>query len=172
MYKHLARSETRSFWGFARYQLSARLYVTPDERRILTRHRLQRIEIFHDPVRDDLEASTIAAHDSAKARGLFVTKVRDAAAITASEISAITSAIRALRAFRITVGDLLDGVTITHRSLREIGHIEQILKDSIDDIDQSLQTAVAYSGETEDIFMPGTDDDTTPPAEWPRVWRP
>ena len=171
MYSHISRSETRSFWGFKRYQLSARLYVAADERGILARHRLQRIEIFHDPLRDELEASAVTAHDRASAGGLFVTKARVAAAITASEVSALTSAIRALRAFRITVGDLLDGVTITHRSLREIGHIEQVLKDSIDQIDQHLQTAGAYSGETEDIFMPGTDDDTTPPAEWPRVWR-
>jgi hypothetical protein len=151
VYSHISRSETRSFWGFKRYQLSARLYVAADERGILARHRLQRIEIFHDPLRDELEASAVTAHDRASAGGLFVTKARVAAAITASEVSALTSA--------------------THRSLREIGHIEQVLKDSIDQIDQHLQTAGAYSGETEDIFMPGTDDDTTPPAEWPRVWR-
>jgi hypothetical protein len=171
MYSHISRSEGRSFWGFKRYQLSARVYLAADERRIIESHRLHRMEIFYDPLRDQLDASAAAAHDKAKARGLFVTHARDAAAIAASEFRALASAIRALRAFRITVGDLLSGVTITHRSLRNIGEVERVLTECVDHIDRFLQSAGAYSAETEDIFAPGADDDTTPPADWPRVWR-
>jgi hypothetical protein len=129
------------------------------------------MEIFYDPLRDALDAKAAAAHDKAKARGLFVSRARDAIPITVSEVSALSSAIRALCAFRITVGDLLSGVTITHRSLRNITEVERVLTECVDHIDRFLQSAGSYSADTEDIFAPGPDDDTTPPADWPRMWR-
>jgi hypothetical protein len=52
MYFHVARSESRSPLGFRRYCLSARIHLTPEEMRIAERHRLERIEIFYDPLRD------------------------------------------------------------------------------------------------------------------------
>ena len=137
----------------------------------MERHRLYRIEIFYDPIRDELDAHATSEHEKAKARGLFTTKARDASAVCVSEIRALVSTIRALLAFNITVADLLRGVTITNQSLRAIGEIEQVLTDCIDQIDRSLQTARSYSDETEDIFAPGVDNDTTvPPNLWPRIW--
>lgn len=137
----------------------------------MKRHGLQRIEIFYDPIRDELNARAERAHESAKSRGLFPTRVGDASTVCASEISALVSTIRALLAFNITVVDLLRGVTITNRSLRAINEIEQVLIDCIDHVDQSLETARRYTDETEDIFGPGTNDDATvPPNQWPRVW--
>jgi len=137
----------------------------------MERHRLRRIEIFYDPIRDELNASAERAHERAKARGFFVTKASDASAICMSEMSALVSTIRALLAFNITVADLLRGVTITNRSLRAIAEIEQVIIDCIDDIDRSLQTARRYADETEDIFAPETDDDAmVHPNQWPRTW--
>jgi hypothetical protein len=170
MYFHISRSESRSFLGFKRYRLTAQIHPTPQEMRIIERHFLHRMEIFHDPTRDELNAVAISAHEKAKARGLFVTKARDASAVCASEIRALVSTIRALLAFDIAVFDLLRGVAITHHSLRAIGEIEQVLIDCIDQIDQSLKTASSYADETEDIFTPGTDDTTVPPNQWPRIW--
>ena len=171
MYSHIARSESRSFLGFKHYRLTARIHLTAQEIQIVERHRLRRIEIFYDPIRDELNAGAERAHEGAKARGLFVTRARDASAICVSEMSALVSTIRALLAFNITVADLLRGVTITNRSLRAIAEIEQIIIDCIDDIDRTLQTARRYTDQTEDIFAPGTDDDTTaPPHQWPRMW--
>jgi hypothetical protein len=171
MYSHISRSETRSLLGFQQYCLTAKLHLTPEEMHLIDRHRLYRIEIFYDPIRDQLDANAINAHEKAKARGLFVTKARDASAICASEIQALVSTIRALFAFNITVADLLRGVTITNQSLRAIGEIEQVLVDCLDHIDRSLQTARRYADETEDIFAPGTSDDTTvPPNLWTRIW--
>ena len=171
MYSHISRTETRSFFGFLRYSLSAQIHLTPQEMHVVECHRLTRIEIFHDPIRDELAANAASSHEKAKGRGLFVTKARDASAICAAEIRAVVSTVRALLAFNITLDDLLRGVTITHHSLRAIGEIEQVLIDCIDHIDRSLQSARRYADETEDIFKPGADDDTgVPPNQWPRTW--
>ena len=171
MYSHVSRSETRSVFGFLRYRLSAQLYLTAQEMQIMEHHRLKRIEIFHDPFRDTLNANAESAHEQAKARGLFVTSARDASAICVAELRALALMIRALLAFNITLDDLLRGVTITHSSLRAIGEIEQVLIDCIDHIDRALQSARRYAGETEDIFEPGPDDPATvPPSQWPRIW--
>ena len=172
MYSHIARSETPSWLGRKRYRLTAQIHPTPQELQVIDRHRLARIEIFHDPFREELNANATAAHQKAKARGMFVTKASDAAAICGSEISALVASVRALLTFRITVADLLRGVTITHRSLQAIGEIEQVLTDCIDIIDRSVQAAHRYSDQTEDIFAPGAEDDTTvPPTHWARNWR-
>ena len=172
MHSHVTRSETFSFLGFKRYRLSAQIHPTHDELAIITSHRLHRIEIFHDPFRDTLDADAAAAHERAKAHGLFVTRARDAARVCASEIHALFSTMRALRAFNITVADLLSGVTVTHRSLRAIGEIEQVLTECIDHIDRSVRAAQSYSDQTEDIFAPGTEDDGgIPPRDWTRAWR-
>src|SRR5262249_24719732 len=170
MYFHIARTETRSFLGFRRYCLTAKVHLTPREMQLVERHRLNRIEIFYDPIRDELNADAERAHDTAKARGLFVTKERDAAAVRTAEVHVGVSTIRALRAFNITVKDLVRGVTITNPSLQAIGEIERILTDCIDHIDRSLQTARRYADGAEDIFAPGTDDTTVPPNQWPRIW--
>ena len=74
MYSHVARSQTFSLFGFPRYQLTAQIYPTPEELHIIKRHRLHRIEIFYDPIRDERYANAETAHAKAKARGLFVTK--------------------------------------------------------------------------------------------------
>src|SRR5215467_4177553 len=138
MYSHIARSETRSLLGFRQYRLTAKIHLTPEELHLVERHRLYRIEIFHDPIRDEFDANATSEHEKAKARGLFVTKARDASAICVSEIRALVSTIRALLAFGITVADLLRGVTITNPSLRAIGEIEQVIVECLDHIDRSL----------------------------------
>lgn len=172
MYTHVSRSQTRSVLGRRRYVLAVRLYLTPPERHIIERHRLMRIELFHDPRREQLEADAIAAHAKAKSHGLFVTSARDSLNICIAEISALVSSVRALLAFRITIADLLDGVTIQHRSLQAIGDIEHVLAACIDRIDHNVQAALSYSDQTEDIFAPGADDDTTvAPNAWARNWR-
>jgi hypothetical protein len=172
MYSHVVRSETFSFFGFTRYQLSAQIRPTAEELALIRYHGLHRLEIFHDPLRDDFDAAAAAAHEKAKAHGLFVAKPLDAAQACLSEVSALTTTIRAVRAFNITLGDLLHGVTITHRSLRAIEDMERIIVECIDEIDRSLQTARNYSDQTEDIYAPGTEGDVgTPPRHWTRTWR-
>src|SRR6266478_2034948 len=99
MYSHISRSETRSFLVFKRYCLTAKIHLTPHELHIMEHHRLYRIEIFHDPIRDELDAKATSEHEKAKARGLFVTTARDASAICVSEIRSLVSTIRALLAF-------------------------------------------------------------------------
>jgi hypothetical protein len=135
-------------------------------------HCLYRIEIVHDPIREELDARATSAHEKARARGWFVTSARDTSAVCVSEVRALVLAIRALLAFNITVADLLRGVTITNQSLRAIGEIEQVLIECIDQIDRALQSARSYADETEDIFAPGADDEGMPPHLWPRIWRP
>ena len=172
MHTHLARSTTGLLFG-TKYRLAIRLYVDADELRIIRQHALGRIEVFADPLRDAFAADAAAAHDKAKARGLFVTTARDATAITASELTALVSTVRALLAFKLSVADLLRGVTIEHRSLRAISDIEKILTDYIDALDAAVRAAGSYAEPTEDIFAPDTDapDAGVPPRQWTRSWR-
>jgi hypothetical protein len=171
MYSHLSRSETRSFFGSLRYRLFAQIHLTAHETHIMECHRLNRIEVFYDPIRDALNANAESAHKKAKARGWFVTRARDASAICAAETRALAFTIRALFAFNITLDDLVRGVTITHYSLRSIAEVEQVLIDCIDHIDRWLQSARRYAEDTEDIFEPGSNDSATmPPNQWPLIW--
>lgn len=173
MLSHLTRSETYSFVGSRRYTLNAKLHPTPEEMQIIVRNRLDLMELFHDPVREALFAAAAASHQQARSRGLFVTSARDAAAVCVNEISAVISTVRALRAFNITVADLVhpDGVTITHKSLQAIREVEQALTECIDYIDRIVRSAQSYVDETEDLLAPGDEGDVTPPSEWPRAWR-
>ena len=172
MYSHVVRSETVSIFGLTRYRLSAQFRPTPDQLALIQHHRLHRLEIFHDPSREEFDAAAAAAHEKARALGFFVTKALDAASVCASEVRALAATIRALRAFKITLGDLLQGVTITNRSLRAIQDIERVIVECIDDIDRSLRAARSYSDQTEDIYAPGTEgDDAIPPRHWTRTWR-
>lgn len=173
MLSHIARSETHGLFG-KRYQLSAQMHVTPDELHIINHSRLDRIEIFHDPLREQYDDAAAAYHAKAKARGLFVTRARDTAVIVGAETRAVFAAIRALRAFRVTVGDMLrpGGVTLEHKSLQAITELERAITECVDTVDRFLRAARGYHDTTEDIFAPGTDKDATvPPAEWPRTWQ-
>ncbi len=170
MQTHVVRSQSGIF--FKTYRLSVRLYVDPEEQFIIRQHRLDRIEVFADPLRDAFADNATAAHDKAKARGLIVTRARDAAAISASEISALVSTVRSMLAFKLQVSDLLQGVTIQHRSLRAIADIETVCTDVIDRIDAAVRAARSYDHRSEDIFAPGNDqEETVPPGEWTRGWR-
>jgi hypothetical protein len=156
-----------------KYRLAVRLYPDAGELRVIREHHLERIEVFADPLRDAFAADAIAAHDKAKARGIFVVpRMRDTAAITASELSALVSTLRALLAFKINVADLLRGVSIEHRSLRAIADIEKILTDYIDALDAAVRSARGYADRTEDVFAPGDDapDETIRPNQWTRSW--
>jgi hypothetical protein len=169
---HIVRSETRTFFGSRLYQLAARVTTTPDEIAVINHHGLDRTEIFFDPERDQLEQAAEDYHQQARARGIFTTKMRDAMAVSIAETRAILSSRRALRAFNISLGDLLRGVTIENPSLHAIRDFERILIASVDTIDEALQAAARFSEPTEDMFEPGDEHEpTTPPTQWPRTWR-
>ena len=172
MHSHIARSQSPSWLG-VKYRLSVRLYVDAEELRILRAHRLDRVEVFADPQREDFNAAAAVAHDKAAKYGLVVIKARETTAIAAAEITAIIATVRSLLAFTIRVADLLHGVTIEHRSLRAIADIETVLTDCLDHIDAAVRAARSYCQETEDLFAPGPDDthDNVPPAAWGRNWR-
>jgi hypothetical protein len=172
MYSHITRSETRSLFGGKRYRLTAQIHATPDELHIISHSRLGRIEVFHDPRRDEFAATAAAAHEKAKARGLFVTRARDATAVVGAELRSLIATLRALRAFNLNVADLIGGVTIQHKSLQAITEIEGAIIECIDHVDRFLQAARGYADTSEDAFAPGTPDDATvPPTEWTRPWR-
>lgn len=171
MYSHVARSETHSWFGAVRYHLTAQIHLTPEETQIMEHHRLRRIEVFYDPMRDEFSGKAESAHEKAKARGWFVTTARDASAVCAAEICSLAFTLRALLAFNITLDDLVRGVTITNRSLQAIGEIEQVVTACIDHIDRTVRSARSYADKTEDIFEPGPEDDRgLPPNQWPRIW--
>lgn len=169
---HIARSERYTYFGSRRYRLTARLIVTGPEQAIISRHYLDRTEIFFDPDRDRFQRAAEAHHDDARAPGLFVTKVRTAAAVSLAETRAIVAAVRALGAFTLTLDDLLSGTTVEQPSLQAIRDLERVLVASVDTIDETVQAAISYSEPSEDVFASGTNDDATvSPNQWPRLWR-
>jgi hypothetical protein len=170
MYSHVSRSETCTLFGGKRYRLTAQIHVTPDQRQFIEHARLGRMEIFHDPLRDELDAT--AAHERAKARGLLVTTARDATAVVASELRALTNTLRAWGAFNVSVDDLIRGVTVQHKSLQAIVEIERAIVECIDHLDSFVCAARGYVDASEDIFAPGTDEErAVPPTAWTRAWR-
>ena len=172
MQTHVSRSTTATWFG-TKYRLSVRIFADLEELAILRDHHLDRVEVFADPQRDDFNAAAMAAHDKAKARGLFIGKARDTSAIAAAELTAIFATVRALLAFNLRVSDLLRGVTIEHRSPRAIVDIETTITEFTDRIDAAVCAARGYDHRSEDVFAPGTDEDgTVPPGQWTRSWRP
>jgi hypothetical protein len=168
---HIARSERYTYLGSRRYRLSARLIVTAPEQEIITRHHLDRTEIFFDPDRDRLQQAAEAHHNGARAPGLFVTTIRTAAAVSLAEIRAIIAAIRAVGAFTLTLGDVLRGIAVEQPSLQAIRDLERILVASVDTIDETVQAAIGFSEPSEDVFASGDEQElTTPPAQWTRTW--
>jgi hypothetical protein len=165
--------KTTSGWLFPKYLLSVKIEVDPDELAIIKRHRLERIETFVDPVRDAYDDAAAAAHAEAGKRGLIVTRGRDTLAITAAEVRALVATTRALRAFKISVADILNGVTIENRSLRQMADVEKVLVEFIDRLQAAVQAAAGFDHESEQVYAPGTDaaEDTVPAAEWVRTWR-
>ena len=63
MYSHVTRSETRSLIGLRKFCVTAKLHLTAREMELLERYRLDRIEIFYDPFRDELKARGIEVTD-------------------------------------------------------------------------------------------------------------
>jgi hypothetical protein len=172
MYSQVRRFETQSFFGTKHYCLTAQIHATQDELHLINHGRLGRIEVFHDPLREHFAAAAAAAHEKAKARGLFVTRARDATAVVGAELRTFIATYRALNAFNVTVADLLAGVTVEHKSLQAIMEIERAITECIDSVERFLRAARNYHDTTEDIFAPGTDEDPgVPPTQWPRLWR-
>jgi hypothetical protein len=171
MHTHIQRAT--SGWLFKKYLLSVKIFVDTDELTVIKQNRLDRIETFVDPAREAFEDAATAAHAEAGKRGVIVTRARDTAAIAAAEVRALISTARSLVAFKITVADLLRGVTIENRSLRAIADIEQVMVEFIDRLEAVVQAAARFDHRGEDAYAPGTDepDAGVPPAQWARTWR-
>lgn len=162
----------KSTWFGTIYCRSFKLYAEAEEHRILRSHKLTRVTLWVDALRDEYAAAAAAAHDRAKQRGLFVSNMSDTAVITANELTALYKTIRSLNACSVSIADLCRGVDIKHRSLRALEDLTTSLIAAIDNIDAAIRAARAYEIGAEEIYAPGDDEDkTVPPAEWTRGWR-
>lgn len=169
---HLARSETFSFFGSRRYWLAAKAIVTPAELTVITHHRLERTEIFHDPERDRFERDAERHRQEARAEGIFVTNFEQLGALALAETRSVIAAWRAAAAFNITFADLINGIAIEHASLDAIRDIERILTRGVDTLQATINEAAQYSEPSEDLLAPDDEHDTTtPPSQWTRSWR-
>jgi hypothetical protein len=79
----------------------------------------------------------------------------------------LTLTTRALLAFRITVGDLVRGVSIENRNLMAMMEIERVLVTAIDALDTTVAAALGFERTSEDVLAPGEDDNGITPARWP-----
>lgn len=172
MRAHIIKSKARTAFGRPLYGLTAIVYAEPEEREIINAARLGRIAIFADPLKQEFSALAQSNHDKAKSHGLLVFKARDASSVAAHELRALCAALRAARAFSLTLSDLLKGVTIHHKSLQAITQIQTAIIQSVDAIDTAMRNAHAFADNTEDIFAPGdADTNETAPAAWAQLWR-
>lgn len=171
MMLHIARSRPFAFF-FSTYRIDARLEVSPEEHQAIRAHRLDKFEIFHDPYRDHLAAQAEAARGRVKALPWFSKTPEADALLTVRETGReLAFLIRARFAFRITVGNLIAGVSITNRGLNDIAKIEHVLHESVDAIAGTVAAALAYEHGDQDVLAPSRpEDDVTPPNKWPASW--
>ena len=174
MFLHIARSQHWSLFGRRIYELTASLEATPDQVKAIYAHRLDRLECFHDRYRDTLIKAAETAVEKARAVGWFTPTLGEAGTIWLETARSLALTYRATRAFKISVGDLIQpgGVTITHRSLSEIVAVERAITDSVAPIIATVLAAISFEMATEIVISPKPRDGETPASDWPKVWRP
>ena len=176
MMLHITRSRPYILFPFRTYRLDAKLDVTPQEYAIIRAHKLHSFEIFHDPHRDHLIAQAEAARARVRAMpSVWFSKTPERDTLVAIRESWRENGywIRSMLAFRITIGNLISGISITNRRLTEISKVENVLHQSVDDIEATVAAALRFQDGYEDVHAPGRDDDenrAVRPNEWPSSW--
>ena len=169
MYLHIARSRSRPFL-FLHYRLHARLEATATERAAIREHRLDRFEIFADPYRDYLLARADKARERQKAMPWIMDSPQQLGGLWLEIGREMTLLVRARWSFRITLGDLLRGVSISNPSLNAIRETERVLAESVDAIAATVRAALDYEHAGELVLAPAADDLGTPPDQWGSTW--
>ena len=126
MLLHISRSRPRPFL-FRTYCLAARLEVSAEELSAIRAHRLDRFEIFADPFRDHLLARADKARERQRAMPWIMDTPQQVGALWLEIGREMTLLVRARWSFRITIGDLIAGVSISNRSLNAIRETERVL---------------------------------------------
>ena len=174
MMLHINRSRAHTILLFRTYRLEAKLDVTPQEYAVICANNLHRFEIFHDPHRDHLIAEAEAARARVKALPWFSkTPERDALISVRESCRESACWVRVIFAFRITIGNLISGISITNRRLTEIAKVEHVLHGCIDDIKATVDAALRYQDGYEDVRAPGNEEKESPdvtPSDWPASW--
>ena len=169
------RRQFRTWYGARRYNLSARLEVSPAERAAIYSHGLHKFEVFADDAyRDDLRRRADAARQ--RSPSMFSMGEPSEIAIANGKIVLETMRelallVRASRVFKITVGDLVNGVSVAHRSINDITDIERVLAKSVGVIAGTVASAVAFQDQAETVIDLETEDTGTDPATWGSAWR-
>jgi len=170
MLLHISRTRSRALFR-PRYRLSARLDLSPEERQAIYGHRIDRYEIFYDPKRDELVQRAHQADQRARALPWFSLSgermLLNAGKDWLETIRYIGFMIRARAAFRLTVGDLVRGVTITNAKLAAIRQIETAITETVDHLNAAVEAGLAFDHQREDVLAPGEDDQRIPPPAWP-----
>lgn len=173
MMLHMVRSRPHTLLLLRTYRLDARLEVAPDERAVIRAHKLHKFEIFADPYRDHLLARADAARDHQKALPWFITRDEDRAALYRELGRELAALVGARLCFRITIGNLISGISITNRRLTDIAKVEHVLHKSVDAIAATVAAALRYQDHYEDIHAPGDEEDQprdATPGEWSSSW--
>ena len=177
MYLHCTGSTTRSLFGGRRYRATFKIIATDAEYRAIHEHGLGRLEITHDPVRDDFYKRAEAAHERHKALPICYLPETplQAAAIAGQhwlELSRQLALLaRASLSFRVTVNDLVAGTSIMHRNINAIVEIKAILSKSVHAINSTVAAALEFQHGFENVLSTeAADDGTTPPNDWPAAW--
>lgn len=170
MLLHIVRSSPRRWLLLRSYRIDARLELSPQELQVIRSHRLHRFEVFVDPYRDHLRARADAAYSRQKALPLFLLDGHQLRSLWLETVRELSLLIRARFAFRITIADLIAGVSITNPSLNAILDIEHVLQASVDAIAGTVSAALDYQDGHESITAPEDPDTGTPPDQWTKSW--
>lgn len=169
------------------YVLRVRLEPRDDLVTVFHRHRLTAIRVYVDSAREreieawqeKLRGDKRDGYRQAYAAGNWVTKPVAALDFFLSPAWVVTTVRQAYAAhqhgkvLRISVGDLLHGVTLTG-SLEELHGMEAELLAKVDWLAARIASGVAYDSAEIAIYAPGKrgkppsppDDSGTPPNEW------
>ena len=173
MMLHITRSRPYILFPFRTYRLDAKLDVTPQEYAVIRAHKLHKFEIFSDPYRDHIYARADAARQRAKALPFLTATPEQHISVACETWREVALLFRARFCFRITIGNLISGISITNRRLIEISKVEHVLHESVDDIAATVAAALRYQDRYEDVHAPGQNENEAPavsPNEWPSSW--
>ena len=170
MQLELQRTHVNHLFRKVKYVLHLNLVCTPDEVAIIHRHRLHETVLYEVPEIETYRTQATRALMASDARSCF--NPHGAKDMMSDLASSAYYTIAAWSSYSLTVADLLAGTTVTCLSLFEQLECEEIITSQLDDLDQTVQDALAFDVGREQILEPDdqTDQAGVPPHRWARPY--
>lgn len=151
-----------------KYVLHLNLVCTPDEVAIIHRHRLHETVLYEVPEIETYRTRATRALMAGDARSCF--NPRGAKDMITDFATSAYYTVAAWSSYSLTVTDVLAGTTVTCLDLYQLLDAEETITSQLDDLDRTVQDALAFDVGREQILEPDdhADQDGVPPHRWAR----